>query len=56
MDNFLAAALFRPEYVCKTFGFDQKAKLCRSMCFNEDGDQIWMADCTPMIRCMRRSE
>jgi len=41
MDNFLEAALFHPEYVCKTFGFDQKVKLCRSMCFNEDGDQIW---------------
>jgi hypothetical protein len=41
MDNFLAAALFHPEYVCKTFGFDQKVKLCRSMCFNENGDQIW---------------
>jgi hypothetical protein len=41
IDNFPAAALFHPEYVRKTFEFDQKINLCRSMCFNEDGDQIW---------------
>ena len=42
MDDFIAASVFHPEHVQETrFSFMHKAKVCLSLCFNQNHDRIW---------------